>query len=337
MNPLSTQDINDRQNDASHLRLLQAADVEHAKAQRVESTRWIIALAISGAGLAAMVFPSARVVATIAGVFAAVLTELVWPRLAKNLNTRAVLIQEQFDTSLFDIGWNSDLGRKIPLVHVNDAANQYKKTVSKKDWYLNVRGIPSPVAETLCQRENLIWDADQREEWARKLAIGLGAWLVLGLGISFAGQLYVWQLCTWYIAPTLPAATLALRSVIQQRTVARTKIELREQIDEALLGLSPDMTAPHKFESLKTELRSRQDKIFRTRLDSSRIPERFYNRLRARYEANHHVDAEHFRSVWAVDADSEGTTGLPSASQQDGTDPTTPNYSGSRSSRDDKQ
>ncbi len=244
MNARAVQDINDRQNDVEHIRLLQAADVEHAKAQRVESARWGgVALILSVAGLAAVLFPDLRVAAAIIGVVFAVLTEIVWPLVTKNSNNRAVLIQEQFDTSLFQIPWNPDLGRPVPLVDVADAAARYGKG-DKRNWYLDVRGIPSPIAETLCQRENLIWDADQREAWAWRLVAGLSAWLAVGLTVSLAAQWYVWQLLAWYIAPpTLPAAALALRSLVQQRSVARTKIELRERIDDALQGLTP----PHRL------------------------------------------------------------------------------------------
>ncbi|MEF9411283.1 S-4TM family putative pore-forming effector [Rhodococcus sp. IITD102] len=306
MNARAVQDINDRQNDVEHIRLLQAADVEHAKAQRVESARWGVALILSVAGLAAVLFPDLRVAAAIIGVVFAVLTEIVWPLVTKNSNNRAVLIQEQFDTSLFQIPWNPDLGRPVPLVDVADAAARYGKG-DKRNWYLDVRGIPSPIAETLCQRENLIWDADQREAWAWRLVAGLSAWLAVGLTVSLAAQWYVWQLLAWYIAPTLPAAALALRSLVQQRSVARTKIELRERIDDALQGLTPHTASPERLNELAEELRTRQDKIFRSRLDSARVPERFYNRLRSRYESNHQVEAEHFKGIWAGERSEDAT------------------------------
>lgn len=298
MNAASMQSINDQQNDLDHIRLLQAADVEHARAQRVESLRWAVALGLSVLGLAAILIPELRMAATVGGIVAAGVTEAVWPRLTKKLTQRAVLIQEKFDTSLFRLDWNRDLGSPVPLVHIANAAGRYRKNEDKKNWYLDVRGIPSPIAETLCQRENLIWDADQREEWAWRLVSGLTLWFVVGMGISFAAEWYVWQLCAWFIAPTLPVATLVFRSLLQQRSVARTKIALRERIDEALHGLTPDNVTEQKLDDLRGALRPRQDKIFHSRLDSARVPERFYNHVRARYEINHEVEADHFRSIW---------------------------------------
>ncbi|KAF0957739.1 S-4TM family putative pore-forming effector [Rhodococcus sp. T7] len=302
MTPDSVQSINDRQNDAEHIRLLHAADVEHAQAQHVESARWLVAFIVSVASLAAILIPDLRPTAVITGVIATFLTETVWPFVTKNFNNRAVLLQEQFDTSLFKLSWNPDLGRRVPMVHIVDSAKKYAGD-EKRNWYLDVRGIPSPIAETLCQRENLIWDADQREAWAWRLVVGLAAWLGIGLIISLAAQWFVWQLLVWYVAPTLPAASLALRSLLQQRSVARTKTDLRERIDETLQSLTPETVSQHKLDELTEALRLRQDKIFRSRLDSARVPDRFYNRLRDRFETNHQIEAEHFKSIWVDERD----------------------------------
>lgn len=151
---MSGQDINLRQNDEEHLRMLRASGVVHRWALAVDSTRWILALTVGVVAVAAISLTQFQQAAVFASIGYAVIGEIVVGVLLSDLNRRAALIQDRFDTSLFGLAWNSQSPPPADEELVRLAARYRGGDEGIRDWYINVAGIPAPLAQLLCQRQN---------------------------------------------------------------------------------------------------------------------------------------------------------------------------------------
>lgn len=301
MNGLRHQRISERQNEPDLISLLAASTVAHRRAQLVENGRWFTAFALSSGALLASLDPAFRPWASIGAVAGTLLVQFVWAPASKRLHRRAILFQEAFDSTLFGLPWNRELGEKPVAAHVAELAGQFKGSfASLRDWYVDLSGIPSPVAETLCQRQNVLWDSDERSAWARNLTILLVCIFAFGFLVALVADWTVRSFLLLYVVPSLPLGMAIVGSVSQNRSAAESKHAIRAEIDALLEGLGPETVSPDRVEVIGSLLRARQNGIFAARVQAVRVPRWFYLRLRERYERSHRVESQVFRRAWVV-------------------------------------
>lgn len=287
---MTGQSVNELQDQAENLDLLYAADVVHRSAQLAEAARGVLVSLMAGFSVLAAVWHSAANAVAIAGVFVAIATEVFWPLVSRHATKRAALIQEAFDTTVLGLRWNPQLGSPLPVATVVKLARKYKRETDKRRWYVDVSGLPHPLAVMICQRQNLMWDADLRTHWARILFTSLSAWIAIGTIASLVADWTVRDLVVRWLAPSLALILYTSRLAWAHWSIAVKKSRLRQEVDAQLAQL----TAPAAVvgaDQLMDEARLRQDAIFALRDRVERVPQRLYEKHRAEDQDAHERDA----------------------------------------------
>jgi SMODS-associating 4TM effector domain len=280
------QHINARQNEPIFLEMLHAADVAHAQAQRWEVARAVIAIISScGSLIAAFLHEFAIPMSIVGGSGSVVLVGLTF--VSQTRTKEATRIQERFDVELFNLPTNSEFNPLPADEEIGRLARRYHKK-EKRDWYVDVSGLPLPYAVLLCQRENLLWDWPLRRKWASLLLKVAAGWSILGLVIALSAGWTTRELLLRWMIPSLPGLILATNLVIKSRQIARDKQQLALNVDERLGVLSavnPDQIMPiTRHTKLMSDCRAYQDRIFRLRNQAERVPGFLYRRHKAEDE-----------------------------------------------------
>lgn len=295
-----TQAINERQDDPDNLDLLYAADVMHQRAQRAEAARGLFVMVIAAMGIVASTWRGAADAVAITGVFVAAGTEFLWPLISRRATHTATLAQEAFDTAVFGLPWPTKFGSALPRATVVKLARRYQRTGEKRGWYVDVRGLPRALAVMICQRQNLMWDADLRYLWATRLMASLGVWLAAGGALALVADWTVRDLVVRWLAPSLAAILYAARLSAAHWSLAVRKSHMRQELDAQLARLSV-AAAIETQQELLNACRERQDAIFTLRDRAERVPQRLYDSHRTEDEEAHARDAASVRNRLLAD------------------------------------
>lgn len=271
------QQINVRQNDFEQIQLLCAADTAHRRARRAESARTCITIAFAALAVVAATYDRLAGLLAIAGVVATLVSELVESLLGHRWTARAMLLQERFDTRLFGIPWNDQLGPEPLIEDVHHLAKKFKGSVDKKrDWYVDVSGLPLAYAVPICQRENLVWDFRLRRSWGWVVGTGAIGWIVVGVLIALAADWSTRDLLIRWIAPSLPALVFGFQKAHAHLTTASAKESVARSLQATLDGLRPGDPSPGDEQRLSALARENQDEIARLRERDDRVPSKLY-------------------------------------------------------------
>ncbi|MFS8098409.1 hypothetical protein LFM09_14845 [Lentzea alba] len=281
------QTINLKQNQPIYLEMLHAADTAHVYAQRWETARAIVALASScGALVAAFWHTAAKPMSILGGFGTAILLAMT---LISQVRTKeATKIQERFDYELFGLPATDEFKPFPTDEEIGDLAQKYKDKGKKRNWYVDVTGLPQAYAILLCQRENLQWDWPLRRQWASLVLKAASIWIASGLAIALIADWSTRELLLRWLIPSLPSLTLATNLVVKNRQIAREKQQLALQVDEKLSVLPAITTAGALSEAIHAELMTQcrvlQDRIFRHRNHPERVPGFLYRRSKTKNE-----------------------------------------------------
>ena len=176
-------------------------------------------------------------------------------------------LQEEFDCHVLSLTSNEFLiGSYIDPEEVHRLSEKRFDDEGERkllDWYpVAVSKVPLHVGRVLCQRENLIYDADVRKFYCRVLRVAL----VLGvLALLWGGmRVPLEDFLLTYVVPAMPAMTLILRELGRQKdtidTLTRLKGEAEKLWRKTLDGLLPDEAAERS--------RELQDAIYAHRVSS---------------------------------------------------------------------
>lgn len=275
------QQINDRQNEDDFLNLLYAADAGHASAQSVERMRWLLVGSSAGLAIVAAFRPGLGRPLSIVGVFVVALTAVVIPQLSRHRSTTAAMIQEAFDVNLYELGWNNQIGARPLLEQVHGLAGEFAGNKDdKRDWYVDVAGLPRAYAVLLCQRENLVWDFRQRRAWGLRIAAATASWIFIGVFIALLLDWSVRQLFLQWLAPSAAILAAGFQESQAHSQVADEKESLALEVESKLAAApagDPD-AAPHG--ELLGFARCIQDRLAESRKQTARVPTHFYQRRR---------------------------------------------------------
>jgi hypothetical protein len=286
--------IAEQQNTPENIRLLVAQAELYSEAKRIRLLRLgvSILLAVTAPIVALFVPHSDQGMAAI-GFLWGLLTYFPfrWVQLAKT--RQAATVQEQLDTTLFDLPWNNVLaGSRVKPELIYQADRASKEDRSRfRDWYSNPGSLPYPLDVLLCQRASTVWDWRLRRHYAGRVAwiiagiILADAAIALFLHLSFAGFLLS------LLIPTAPALQQLGETYLAHRESAGEKEELAHRIEDLW-----EVALREPEAVTRDQCRQIQDRIYSLRKDGPLVPDRWYKWLKKSYQADMDATAEELRT-----------------------------------------
>lgn len=282
------------QNTPEHLRLLVAQAELYSEAKRIRIARLFISVVLAvAAPPITLLVPHSDVVLAGVGFLWMLATYFPFRGLQQEKVTRAAKIQEQFDTELFGLPWNTMLAGQ----HVKPEVIFEAERVSHEDpqrfhnWYSDPGTLPYPLAVLLCQRANAVWDWRLRRHYATRVAWLIGAVLVADVLIGLLVRQSLDAFLFGLLIPTVPALQQGIETVLAHRESAAEKEELAERITD-LWEVSlrdPDVVT-------REQLRQIQDRIYILRKEGPLVPDRWYKWLQKHYQADMDRTAQELRT-----------------------------------------
>lgn len=272
-------DISTRQNQTNLINLLKAQRVAYSKCkkyQTFDTVSIIIALITPIIG-----FANSQTL-DILSVFGAIWTilYLVFDTIRKRKSSLGAKIQEQFDTELFNIGWNKILCReKVDVDTTIELFSEYKKN-DLFNWYSTeiTPDLEKEISIILCQRINLSWDNILKFRYSKILLIAV---------ILFYTLILITSLCINYgifdilkvTSPTIPFLIYGVQNFYNIKSQRETKKQLIQDIDQMLEDYKNTRALP-QF----SQIRNIQDVIFNERNTVEKTPDWFYKIYKQKFE-----------------------------------------------------
>lgn len=170
----------------------------YSDAKTVHNSRLALVFFFAGAGaIAGLAMPDVRPhIGAVAGIVLFVVA-LVVTGVEKRRRVQASVIQEEFDTTLFQLPWNGVSAERPSATTVARAAARYTGG-READWYPSTGRVVRPLDILICQASNLGWGAGMHRLWAALL------------GIALASMVAVIGLATWLLHLSFAECMLAL-------------------------------------------------------------------------------------------------------------------------------
>lgn len=263
------------QNSESSLRLLAAQRQLYTEAKNLN--KWLFVLAaLSATAIPCILYfvPSAEGWWGLAGLAVFAINELLKSNEEDKRET-ASLIQEQLDTQLYGIPWNSSsAGEPVSPEIIVAAESRFKGSrEGLKNWYSAPKhGLPHNLTALLCQRENLVWEYRQRQSYIRWMSALFFLALVAIVALGLAFEVLLFTFLVKYLAPVLPLLWLIGKGWLSHRKTAETLHQKEKGITSLLMSgeLIPEgITAG--------VLRNYQDAVLQNRQAGPMVPDWFYN------------------------------------------------------------
>lgn len=238
-------------------------------------------------------YPDVRPYVALAGLILLLLDTTLIDRVQKDRLKRGAKLQEQFDTEVFGLSWNTFLiGSRVEPEDVRALSAKPLSVAREKyfdNWYEPcVSQLPLHLARLVCQRTNISYDARLRRRYGINLLI---LTLIFGIMLLFVGLamgLKFPDLVMTLLVPFMPILTWALKERLQQANTATSLINLgaewHKMWTRALGGASEA--------EVTRDSRSLQDAIYQHREHSPLVFDWVYYRLRTANEDEAHHAAE---------------------------------------------
>lgn len=294
--------IHERQLDDDMVLLQRAAAASHQRGQLLEAVRVDAALALAAAGIVITLIGYGRTAVSIVGFFWFVVSAFLLKGLAGSTARQGALLQEMFDTALFHMPWRATVaGDPIPEPDVRRLARQLPRGGEKDKritggWYDPTHGVHHPYDVFIAQEQNLAWDARLRRRYSHVIAGAAILWTTIGLVIGLAvANATLLDTVLSFFAPSLAAYQIAYEIWSGQRKVAEERERLAKVVIAELNSGNPGPVSDTEWHRLRNVARDVQDGVLRTRLDTTRVPERFYKFFREEDEQDFGDTAEGHR------------------------------------------
>jgi hypothetical protein len=279
--------IHERQLDDDMLLLQRAAAASHQRGQLLEAARVIVAVGLAAAGVSITLIGHGRTAVSIVGFFWFVISAFLLKGLAGNTARQSALLQEMFDTALFHLPWRTTVaGDPVPEPDIRRLARKLYRGGAKDKritdgWYDPTNDVHHPFDVFIAQEQNLAWDARLRRRYGHVVAAAAVLWTAIGLfaGLVIANVTLLDTLLSFFV-PSLAAYQIAYEIWSGQRKVADERDRLAKIVTTELRHGQPGPISDTERHRLKNVARDVQDGVLRTRLDTTRVPEWFYNRFR---------------------------------------------------------
>ncbi|MCL4354808.1 S-4TM family putative pore-forming effector [Patescibacteria group bacterium] len=266
------------QNTVQKIQLLSAYSSVYSHAKKIMGFRIIVSVVVSFCGIIiALLIPStALMIGAISGLWS-IVSEVLLKSLEKQKIIEGATIQEQFDTELFSLPWNSNLGNKVsPEVIISADRNFKGDRIKLKNWYPNTRNVGRPRDVLLCQRSSAVWDWRLRKLYIF-LVLGISSSLLI-LEIIFAIVLNL-SFLNFLLSLLLPSSALLLISF----NIIKDNYDLLEFRKKLENKATKSLAMRDGKISIKL-CREIQDDLFRLRSKGALIPNWFYSIFRKNFE-----------------------------------------------------
>lgn len=201
--------------------------------------------------------------------------------LRDNKKSLASSIQENFDTKVFKIKKNKNLG---VLDVDDDILFEYKSKIQSgynidklRDWYSHeIAEIKTNIAILFCQRTNVSYDYNLRKRYIKCILVLLIVVSLLLLFFGFSKNMTLIDFSRKVIVPMLPIFIFSFNEIKNQYEAINTLKELQYIFSKNLENITLDSCID------KIEIRQIQDRIYRNRRVSPLIFDFIYHFLRDR-------------------------------------------------------
>jgi len=264
-------DITTRQNNPNLIELLKAQRVAYSQCktfQVFDVVSLIIALIFP---VLTLKFPSSQNMINAFGVLwtiAYLLTEIY----RKNKTTQGAVIQEQFDTELYNLKWNGILCKnKINIDTIQELALKYSHN-DLTNWYSTEisQTNPNEIATILCQRINFSWEITQRKKFVTFLSIIAGIYYFIYIAVGFKYNIGFFDLLV-ILSPSISFLIYCFLNILSLKSHIKSKNETLKFIDNEIDNYKTNRTIP-----TSEILRQIQDVIFTERTVPEKVPDWFY-------------------------------------------------------------
>lgn len=237
-------------------------------------------LALGSTVAALLAADAARTAIGIVGGLALLLISLVGADIEKRKRLQAAAVQEDFDTSVFRLPWNSVEARQRPSpVVIQRAAARYRGG-REKNWYADTEGTHRPFDVLICQGSNLGWGATTHRLWAWALTVIVVACLAVLAAVTIAFGVSTETVLVALVAPAIAPLTEAVLQVKAHFMTGRDKEDLEGTINTAWAdGMSGKEIPSGEL------LRDLQNRILSFRQRNNYVPDWFDKRLHAKNES----------------------------------------------------
>src|SRR5262245_41321470 len=263
------------------LALLRAMSTCHARAQRIDTARTVVSMAVAASGLlAAFVSPTGTVV-TVVGAIWALLYSTGLASLTGREMHRAATLQEMFDVRLFAIPWNAVVaGEQLSAAEVSYLSKRYRGRDDMVDDYYEIPDLPHPYDVVACQHQNLDWGARVRRRYALAAIATVALWSIAGLVVGAVADLTVSQLVLRWYVPSMGGLMLGLDIYRRQSYVASDRHRVLCLVRERVSVATQRAMTPDRLAELMAFVRQVQDSIYVSRRATPRVPGWFFLRFR---------------------------------------------------------
>ncbi len=238
----------------------------------------ITVLAVASSVAALLTADAARTAIGAGGGILLLVLSVVGGDVEKRRRLQAAAIQEEFDTAIFRIPWNSMEAERPSSLVIARAAHRYRGG-REKNWYPDTRGTHRPFDVLICQSTNLGWGATTHRIWAWML-LGFLSALVAILGvIAWTSGLVATDLVSALFVPALAPVKELIDQIGSHFATARDKEAAEAKINNAWDDGMRGMAIP-----CEQVLRTIQNKILSFRQRNHYVPDWLDKLLRGRSE-----------------------------------------------------
>jgi hypothetical protein len=153
----------------------------------------------------------------------------------KNKTTQGAIIQEQFDTELYNIKWNEVLCKdKVNIDTIKGLASKYSRN-DLQNWYSTKidNSLPKEISILLCQRINFSWEVSQRQKFVTFLSVIAILYYGIYIVIGFKNNVGFFDLLVM-LSPSISFLVYSVLNVISLRSHVKSKNETLKFIDKEL-------------------------------------------------------------------------------------------------------
>lgn len=276
-------DIPSKQNAVHFIELLKAQRVAYSQCKTFQAFDIVGLLIAILFPLLALKYPNSQNVINAFGVLWTI-AYLVTEVYRKNKTAQGAIIQEQFDTELYELEWNEILCKdKVSIDIIQQLSKKYKKN-DLTNWYsLKIsNSLPKQIAVLLCQRINFSWEVTQRKAFVTFLTILVSIYYFIYIAIGFQNNIGFYDLLV-LLSPSISFLIYCVLNILSLQTHIKSKNETLKVIDKELDKYRQNRSLPTTQTS-----RQIQDLIFNDRARPEKIPDWYFRLNRNKNE--HFID-----------------------------------------------
>ena len=282
------------QNSETSLRLLAAQRQRYSTAKTLRSIRvYLSAIMAITVPVLSYKYPVTTNYLAVAGGVWLLLSTLVLKRTENSLIQTGAKIQEQFDTQLFGLPWNTVLvGHPVSKELVISAAENF--TGDKEDlrnWYPDTSSMGLPMSILVCQRSNLVWDWRLTRSYGCLVGIVTAAIFVAGIVAAVITDQKLVDYLLKFLIPSSAILVAGIETFRDHLEIATKKQEKEQEVNRLW-----EQTKQRPESLTLDQCRQLQDYIFSLRSRQPLVSDWWYKMLRGRYERDMRQAADEFSS-----------------------------------------